>query len=87
MLMASVVRVKLLALAVTVEPVVMAEADKVVAVATVMAFEYVWDPEVEMLLVLIAVVPVTERFLAEPPRVTVSAAASPNTALPVMPRP
>jgi hypothetical protein len=51
MLMASVVRVKLLPLAATVEPVVIAEADKVVAVATVTALVNVWLPEVVILLV------------------------------------
>jgi hypothetical protein len=51
MLMASVVRVKLLALAVIVESVVIAEADKVVAVATVTAPVKVWLPEVVIALV------------------------------------
>jgi hypothetical protein len=49
--MASVVRVKLLVLAATVEPVVIAEADKVVAVATVTVLVNVWLPEVVILLV------------------------------------
>ena len=66
---------------------VIAEAESVVETPTVTAPVYVCEPEVVTLLVLIAVVPLTERFFAEPLSVTVSAAASPNTALPVIAKP